>query len=135
MSKRKSKKNKRKQTDRSAADGSLTENTEATGTDKSVKRATPKRSQGWLLFAAILLLAAAASIDLAGAIYEPTLLSGTGARTALKLQAGIAALFIVMLMVGLQFYGAIGAAAAMVLAAIVRLFLFGIAARRSLAHG
>ncbi|MEP3225108.1 MAG: oligosaccharide flippase family protein [Parasphingorhabdus sp.] len=83
----------------------------------------------------LVLLAAAASIDLAGAIYEPTLLSGTGARTALKLQAGIAALFVVMLMIGLQFYGAVGAAAAMVLAAIVRLFLFGIAARRSLAHG
>lgn len=83
----------------------------------------------------LILLATAASIDLAGAIYEPTLLSGSGARTALILQASIAALFIVMLLLGLQYYGATGAAGAMVVAAIVRLFLFGIAARRNLAKG
>lgn len=83
----------------------------------------------------LILLAAAASIDLAGAIYEPTLLSGSGARTALILQACIAALFIAMLLLGLHYYGALGAAAAMVAAAIVRLLLFGIAARRNLAKG
>ena len=83
----------------------------------------------------LVLLATAASIDLAGAIYEPTLLSGSGARTALKLQAGIAALFITMLLTGLHYHGALGAAGAMVAAAIVRLFLFGIAARRNLAKG
>ena len=81
----------------------------------------------------LILLATAASIDLAGAIYEPTLLSGSGARTALKLQAVIAVLFITMLLLGLQFYGAAGAAGAMVIAAIIRLLLFGGAARRSLA--
>lgn len=83
----------------------------------------------------LILLATAASIDLAGAIYEPTLLSGSGARTALILQASIAVLFIAMLLLGLQYYGATGAAGAMVAAAIVRLFLFGIAARRNLAKG
>lgn len=81
----------------------------------------------------LILLATAASIDLAGAIYEPTLLSGSGARTALILQACIAAFFITILLLGLHFYGATGAAAAMVAAAILRLFLFGTAARRNLA--
>lgn len=83
----------------------------------------------------LILLAAAASIDLAGAIYEPTLLSGSGARTALILQACIAALFLMLLFLGLHFFGAIGAAGAMVAAAIVRLLLFGSAARRNLAKG
>ncbi|MEH6758173.1 MAG: lipopolysaccharide biosynthesis protein [Parasphingorhabdus sp.] len=83
----------------------------------------------------LILLATAASIDLAGAIYEPTLLSGSGARTALILQACIASLFITMLLLGLHFFGATGAAGAMVIAAIVRLTLFGIAARRNLARG
>ena len=83
----------------------------------------------------LVLLATAASIDLAGAIYEPTLLSGTGARTALKLQAIIAALFITLLLSGLELYGAVGAAGAMVVTAIIRLLLFGRAARRSLVEG
>lgn len=83
----------------------------------------------------LILLAAAASIDLAGAIYEPTLLSGNGARTALILQACIAALFLALLFLGLHFFGALGAAGAMVVAAIVRLLLFGSAARRNLAKG
>tara|TARA_R110000772_G_scaffold95470_2_gene193790 strand:+ start:310 stop:1641 length:1332 start_codon:yes stop_codon:yes gene_type:complete len=83
----------------------------------------------------LILLATAASIDLAGAIYEPTLLSGSGARTALILQACIAALFITMLLLGLHYFGATGAAGAMVIAAIVRLTLFGIAARRNLERG
>jgi len=81
----------------------------------------------------LILLAAAASIDLAGAIYEPTLLSGNGARTALKLQFVIAVLFITMLLLGLQYYGAVGAAGAMVVSAIIRVLLFGGAARRHLA--
>lgn len=81
----------------------------------------------------LILLATAASIDLAGAIYEPTLLSGSGARTALKLQAIIAALFITMLLLGLQYYGAAGAAGAMVITAVIRLLLFGSAAKRHLA--
>ncbi|WP_109354879.1 lipopolysaccharide biosynthesis protein [Sphingorhabdus sp. EL138] len=83
----------------------------------------------------LILLAAAASVDLAGAIYEPTLLSGSGARTALKLQATVAVLFITMLLVGLHFFGATGAAGAMLVAAIIRLVLFGVAARRNLAKG
>ncbi|MEW4468747.1 oligosaccharide flippase family protein [Parasphingorhabdus sp. JC815] len=80
----------------------------------------------------LILLASAASIDLAGAIYEPTLLSGNSARTALKLQATIATLFIIILLTGLHFYGAVGAASAMVITAVIRLILFGGAARRSL---
>ncbi|MEO0442081.1 MAG: lipopolysaccharide biosynthesis protein, partial [Pseudomonadota bacterium] len=83
----------------------------------------------------LVLLATAASIDLAGAIYEPTLLSGSGARAALYLQAFMAVLFITLLLVGLQYYGVTGAAGAMVIAAIVRLLLFGRAARRNLARG
>ncbi len=83
----------------------------------------------------LILLAAAASIDLAGAIYEPTLLSGSGARTALFLQAFIAVLFIAILLLGLHFFGTIGAASAMAIAAIIRLLLFGTAARRNLAKG
>lgn len=83
----------------------------------------------------LILLAAAASIDLAGAIYEPTLLSGSGARTALILRAITAALFVFILALGLHFFGAMGAAGAMLIAAIIRLLLFGNAARRNLANG
>lgn len=82
----------------------------------------------------LILLATAASIDLAGAIYEPTLLSGSGARMALILQAIIAAIFIALLFLGLHFHGTLGAAAALVIAAVIRLVLFGSAARRNLSN-
>ena len=81
----------------------------------------------------LVLLGAAAAIRLAGAFFEPVLLSGSGARMALILQAVVATLFVALLLPGLHFFGVTGAATAMVVTAAFQLFLFRRAAIRNLA--
>jgi O-antigen/teichoic acid export membrane protein len=81
----------------------------------------------------LVILAAAACIDLAGAIYEPVLLSGGAAHSTLWLNAINAAGFIVLISVLMPQYGVQGAAWAMLSSALLRLLLFGFAARRHIA--
>jgi O-antigen/teichoic acid export membrane protein len=80
----------------------------------------------------LIILAAAACLDLAGAIYEPTLLSGGAARSSLWLNAAAAASFLALLAILLPKYGVQGAAWSMLLSAVLRLVLFGVAAGRHL---
>jgi O-antigen/teichoic acid export membrane protein len=81
----------------------------------------------------LILLAGAACLDLAGAMFEPTLLSGKAAGSTLWLNAITAIGFAILLALLLPPYGVTGAAWAMLLASMLRLLLFGIAAYRHLA--
>ncbi len=81
----------------------------------------------------LIILAAAACLDLAGAIYEPVLLSGGAARSTLWLNAINVAGFIAMIAALMPIFGVQGAAWAMLISAILRLLLFGFAARRHMA--
>jgi O-antigen/teichoic acid export membrane protein len=80
----------------------------------------------------LIILAAAACIDLAGAIYEPVLLSGDAARSTLPLNAFSVLGFVILLAILLPRYGVEGAAWSMLISAIIKLLLFGYAARRHL---
>lgn len=80
----------------------------------------------------MVLLGLAAVINLIGAMNEPTLLSGEGAKTALILQAVATAMYAGLMAVLMPFYGAMGAAAAMVGFAIVRQVLLNRAAKAHL---
>ncbi len=80
----------------------------------------------------LIILAAAACIDLAGAIYEPVLLSGGAAQTTLWLNAINVAGFIGIIALLMPTYGVQGAAWAMLASALLRLLMFGFAARRHL---
>lgn len=83
----------------------------------------------------LLLLAAAASVELSGAMYEPTLMSGDKANTALYLQIVRLVLLVILLAIMLPLWGAMGAAAATFVTAVVRNFMLRQAARRHLLDG
>jgi O-antigen/teichoic acid export membrane protein len=78
----------------------------------------------------LIILAAAACVDLAGAIYEPALLSGKAAGSTLWLNLYAVIGFVILLSVLLPLYSVQGAAWAMLGAALLRLILFGFAAKR-----
>jgi O-antigen/teichoic acid export membrane protein len=80
----------------------------------------------------LFILAAAACLDLAGAIYEPILLSGGAARSTLWLNAISAIAFIAVLALLLPPFGSSGAAWAVLIASFLRLVIFGAAAQRHL---
>lgn len=83
----------------------------------------------------LLFLAAASSVDLSGAMYEPTLMSGDKANTALILQVVRLALLVILLALMLPLWGAIGAAAATFITALIRNMLLRRAASRHLLDG
>ncbi len=83
----------------------------------------------------LLLLAAAASVELAGAMYEPTLMSSYRANTALYIQIVRLLILIVLLLVMLKLWGATGAAIATGIASIARMLLLHRAARKHLLDG
>ena len=83
----------------------------------------------------LLFLAAASSVDLSGAMYEPTLMSGDKANTALILQVVRLALLVILLAIILPLWGAVGAAAATFITALIRNMLLRRAASRHLLDG
>lgn len=83
----------------------------------------------------LLLLAAASSVELSGAMYEPTLMSGDKANTALMLQLVRLILLVILLAIMLPLWGAMGAAAATFITAVIRNIMLRQAARRHLLDG
>lgn len=83
-------------------------------------------------FPLLLILAAAASVDLSGAIFEPTLMSGDRARTALAIQLMRLVLLVILLAFLLPYWGAAGAAVATLVTAVIRMLMLRFAARRYL---
>ncbi|MBN9788371.1 lipopolysaccharide biosynthesis protein [Pseudonocardia sp. TMWB2A] len=83
----------------------------------------------------LLVLAAAASVELAGAMFEPVLMSGNRARTALNIQIARLVLLVLLLALLLPWWGAMGAAMATLLSAIVRMLMLRRAARSHLFAG
>ena len=83
----------------------------------------------------MVLLGLAAVINLIGAMNEPTLLSGEGAKTALILQGVATAVYAALMAAMMPSYGAMGAAAAMVGFALVRQILLSRAAKAHLVEG
>lgn len=83
-------------------------------------------------FPLLLILATAASVELAGAMYEPTLMSGDKARTALYIQIARLVLLVILLLVMLPQWGAVGAAMATLISAVIRMAMLHYAARRHL---
>jgi O-antigen/teichoic acid export membrane protein len=78
----------------------------------------------------LILLAAAAAVELIGMTYEPTLLSGNGVGTALIIRAINFVTLLALLLLLLPRYGAMGGAAAVLLTALMAFIHFHFAARK-----
>lgn len=80
----------------------------------------------------MVMLGLAAVVNLIGAMNEPTLLSGEGAKKALMLQALATCIYVGLMAALLPPYGAMGAAGAMIGFALMRQFLLSRAAKAHL---